>query len=79
MRARPDSWQLPRVAVEAALLGWLKLSNELTTAVRTEARAASWPNQVEFKFGDQAPATLVLEAVAAMGPTVVRPVFLDKS
>jgi hypothetical protein len=67
VRARADSWQLPCVAVAPALLAWLKLSDALTTAVRTEARAASWPSQVEFKFGDQPPATSVLEAVAAMG------------
>lgn len=67
VRARADSWQLPCVAVAPALLAWLKLSDALTTAVRTEARAASWPNQVEFKFGDQPPAASVLEAVAAMG------------
>jgi hypothetical protein len=67
VRARADFWRLPCVAVAPALLVWLKLSDLLTTAVKTEARAASWPNQVEFKFGDQPPAASVLEAVAAMG------------
>lgn len=67
VRSRADSWQLPCVAVAPALLAWLKLSDELTIAVKTEARAASWPNQVEFKFGDQSPASSVLEAVAEMG------------
>lgn len=35
VRARADSWQLPCAAVAQALLAWLKLSDLLTTAVKT--------------------------------------------
>jgi hypothetical protein len=49
---------------QQVLLTWLKASDLLTTAVKTEARAASWLNQVEVKFADYSPVTSVLDAVA---------------